>query len=159
MLARTAPSGIDPQAYLVSEKLDGVRALWDGHVLRFRSGRVVAAPAWFLAQLPRQPLDGELWMGRRRFDELSAAVRRTEPVDAEWRQVRYHVFELPGAGGRFAERAEQMQSLANPVIVPVAVKPEAPSRSFATPKSVKKTSPRLSSMAFDGFMSRWMTPF
>ena len=120
LLARNAPSGIDPQAYLVSEKLDGVRALWDGHGLRFRSGRVVAAPAWFLAQLPRQPLDGELWMGRRRFDELSAAVRRTEPVDAEWRQVRYHVFELPGAGGRFAERAEQIQSLANPVIVPVA---------------------------------------
>ncbi|RTL34529.1 MAG: DNA ligase [Burkholderiales bacterium] len=125
LLARTAPPGVDPQPYLVSEKLDGVRALWDGASLRFRSGRTVAAPVWFLAQLPPQPLDGELWMGRRRFDELSAVVRRAVPVDAEWRQVRYHVFELPGAGGRFAERAAQMRALGNAVIVPVEQAPMA----------------------------------
>lgn len=119
LLARVAPAGIDPKPYLVSEKLDGVRALWDGASLRFRSGRVVPAPAWFLAQLPRQPLDGELWIGRRRFDELSAAVRRTEPVDAEWRLIRYHVFELPGAGGRFEERAAQMKALTGGVVVAV----------------------------------------
>jgi DNA ligase-1 len=120
LLARNAPAGIDPRPYLVSEKLDGVRALWDGHTLRFRSGRPVPAPVWFLAQLPRHPLDGELWMGRRRFDELSAAVRRTEPRDSEWRQLRYHVFELPAAGGTFIERAEQMRGLGNLVIEPVA---------------------------------------
>lgn len=119
MLARTAPPGIDPRAYLVSEKLDGVRALWDGQTLRFRSGRSVAAPAWFLAQLPREPLDGELWMGRRRFDDLSATVRRAEPVDAEWRQVRYHVFELPAGGGTFEQRAEEIRALAGGVVVAV----------------------------------------
>lgn len=119
MLARTAPPGIDPRAYLVSEKLDGVRALWDGQTLRFRSGRSVAAPAWFLAQLPREPLDGELWMGRRRFDDLSATVRRTEPVDAEWRQVRYHVFELPAGGGTFEQRSEEIRALAGGVVVAV----------------------------------------
>lgn len=120
LLARTAPAGIDPRPYLVSEKLDGVRALWDGQALRFRSGRTVAAPSWFLAQLPHLPLDGELWMGRRRFDDLSAAVRRAEPLDVEWRRVRYHVFELPAAGGTFIERAEQMRGLGNAVIEPVA---------------------------------------
>ncbi|HEY9106328.1 MAG TPA: hypothetical protein VIN58_06595 [Roseateles sp.] len=104
LLAKNAPAGIDRRLYLVSEKLDGVRALWDGTTLRFRSGRVVAALAWFLAALPKTPLDGELWISRRSFDELSAAVRRTEPVDAQWRRIRYRVFELPAGEGTFEQR-------------------------------------------------------
>lgn len=103
---------IDPAPYLVSEKYDGVRGFWDGRTLRFRSGRVVPAPAWFTARLPRTPLDGELWLGRGRFDELSGVVRKAVPVDAEWRQVRYMVFELPGAAGTFAERATHIRELA-----------------------------------------------
>jgi DNA ligase 1 len=114
LLARNAPAGIDPTGYLVSEKLDGVRALWDGSVLRFRSGRTVAAPAWFVAKLPRSALDGELWMGRGSFDALSGIVRKAQPVDAQWQQVRYMVFELPAASGAgsetFAQRAAQLQS-------------------------------------------------
>lgn len=119
LLAKNAPTGIDPRPYLVSEKLDGVRALWDGTTLRFRSGRVVAAPAWFLAALPKTPLDGELWMGRRRFDELSGAVRRTEPVDAEWRRITYRVFELPAGEGTFEQRAGQLKTLVSDIVVPV----------------------------------------
>jgi DNA ligase-1 len=119
LLAKNAPAGIDPKAYLVSEKLDGVRALWDGAALKFRSGRAVAAPAWFLAALPKTPLDGELWMARRSFDALSGAVRRAEPVDAEWRRIRYRVFELPAGDGTFAQRADQLKALASDIVVPV----------------------------------------
>ena len=119
LLARNAPAGIDPTPYLVSEKLDGVRALWDGATLRFRSGRTVAAPAWFLAQLPKEALDGELWIARRSFDTLSATVRRAEPVDAEWRRVNYRVFELPAGEGDFEHRAARLRALAGGVIVPV----------------------------------------
>lgn len=119
LLARNAPAGIDPRPYLVSEKLDGVRALWDGTTLRFRSGRAVSAPAWFLAALPKVALDGELWMGRRSFDALSAAVRRTEPVEAEWRQLRYCVFELPAGEGDFSQRAEHLKTFAGGVVAPV----------------------------------------
>jgi DNA ligase-1 len=119
LLAKNAPAGIDPKAYLVSEKLDGVRALWDGAALKFRSGRAVAAPAWFLAALPKTPLDGELWMARRSFDALSGAVRRAEPADAEWRRIRYRVFELPAGDGTFAQRAEQLKALASDIVVPV----------------------------------------
>lgn len=119
LLAKNAPTGIDPRPYLVSEKLDGVRALWDGTTLRFRSGRVVAAPAWFLAALPKTPLDGELWMGRRRFDELSGAVRRTEPVYAEWRRITYRVFELPAGEGTFEQRAGQLKALVSDIVLPV----------------------------------------
>lgn len=108
MLALRAPADIDPAPYWVSEKLDGVRAVWDGRVLRFRSGREIAAPDGFVAALPAQPLDGELWLGRGRFDELSGIVRHEQPDPAAWRAVRYMVFDLPGAPGAFSERLARM---------------------------------------------------
>ena len=112
LLAREWPAAADPAGYLVSEKLDGVRALWDGRQLRFRSGRPVAAPAWFTQRLPAEPLDGELWLGRSRFEALSGLVRRASPDEAGWQALRYQVFELPAAGGSFAERAARLQALA-----------------------------------------------
>lgn len=102
---------IDPAGYLVSEKLDGVRAYWDGSNLRFRRGRLIHAPAWFTAGFPSHPLDGELWMGRRSFDDLSAAVRRDMPVDAEWKRITYRLYELPGADGSFSQRLIALQAL------------------------------------------------
>jgi DNA ligase-1 len=110
LLAQNFTEAVDPRAYLVSEKLDGVRALWDGRVLQFRSGRIIAAPDWFVAGLPAHPLDGELWMGRRKFDRLSAAVRRQSPRDDEWRQISYQVFEWPQAPGTFSERVLALQA-------------------------------------------------
>jgi DNA ligase 1 len=111
LLAHNAPKGIDPAGYLVSEKLDGVRALWDGKQLRFRSGRTVAAPAWFTAKLPSEPLDGELWLARGQFDALSGMVRKDRPSDADWQQINYMLFELPAGSGTFEERAEQLQTI------------------------------------------------
>lgn len=111
LLAERYRGGIDVLDYWISEKLDGVRAVWDGRVLRFRSGNPVPAPQWFLEGLPAEALDGELWLGRGRFDELSAIVRRHVPDDAAWRRVRYMVFELPGAAGTFSVRIERMQGI------------------------------------------------
>jgi len=56
-------------------------------------------------------LDGELWLARGRFEALTAIVRKTEPVDAEWKQVHYMRFELPGATGTFAERAARIETI------------------------------------------------
>nr|WP_319563362.1 DNA ligase [uncultured Rhodoferax sp.] len=111
MHAKLWPSDQDPSGYLVSEKLDGVRAFWDGHVLRFRSGLPIAAPDWFTAALPPTALDGELWLGRGQFDALSGIVRRQVAVDADWRSVRYMIFDLPGESGAFAERSQRIQVL------------------------------------------------
>jgi len=113
LLAREAADGFEPAGYLVSEKFDGVRALWDGERLRFRGGGTIAAPSGFLAGLPRgQPLDGELWLGRGRFDALSAIVRREQAIEADWAALRYLVFELPGGGGNFAQRVARLHALA-----------------------------------------------
>ena len=91
--------------------VDGVRALWDGASLRFRSGRPIAAPAWFLAGLPAVALDGELWLGRQRFETLSGSVRKQVPVDGDWRALRYMVFDLPHHPAPFAQRAERITEL------------------------------------------------
>jgi DNA ligase 1 len=111
LLAQDYKPGIDPSLYLISEKLDGVRALWDGKTLRFRSGQTIAAPAWFTAKLPATPLDGELWLARGKFDELSGIVRKQQAVDAEWQRVQYMVFELPAGDGTFAQRSQKLQAL------------------------------------------------
>lgn len=141
MHAKAWSSGDDPRAYLVSEKLDGVRAYWDGRSLRFRSGLPIAAPAWFVAGLPETPLDGELWLGRGRFDELSAMVRSSVPRDADWRAVRYMIFDLPGDSGRFAERVQRMLRLVEAAQLPwlQAVEQHAGLDALALQKRLKLT--------------------
>ena len=111
LLANELRPEINPANYLVSEKYDGVRAVWDGKILRFRSGRPVSAPKWFIKKLPPEPLDGELWLGRGRFELLSGIVRKTEPEDNEWRQLKYMIFELPEAPGTFADRATRIKDI------------------------------------------------
>jgi DNA ligase-1 len=118
LLANVYREQVDISRYLASEKLDGVRAIWDGQTLRFRSGKTINAPGWFLAGLPQQPLDGELWIARGQFERVSGIVRRDIPDDAAWREVRYMIFELPGAPGTFSERAEQIRRIVRQANVP-----------------------------------------
>ena len=111
LLANVARTDIDPTPYLISEKYDGVRALWDGQTLRSRAGNSIAAPRWFIAKLPERALDGELWIARGQFETLSGYVRKNSPQDDEWRQIKYMVFELPDAPGTFTERSEQIKRI------------------------------------------------
>ena len=97
-------AGSDPAGWWMSEKLDGVRAVWDCRQLRTRTGNVIHAPAWFLRDLPvGEPLDGELWLGRGRFQETVSVVQ-SHDAGPEWRQVRYAVFDAPMALGGFEDR-------------------------------------------------------
>jgi DNA ligase-1 len=57
----------DPTGWWLSEKLDGVRAYWDGKQFISRLGNAYLAPDWFIEGLPEFPLDGELFAGRGRF--------------------------------------------------------------------------------------------
>ena len=111
-------------AYWISEKLDGVRARWDGRRLRTRGGYPVDAPAWFTAGWPDVAMDGELWMGRGRFDDTGALVRNPPADPAPWRDVRFLVFDLPDHGGTFEDRVLAMRALSGaghpPWLRPVA---------------------------------------
>ena len=111
LLARVASDDIDPAPYLISEKLDGVRAYWDGKAFRFRSGNSVNAPPWFIAKLPPQTLDGELWLGRGRFEELSGMVRTEHPDDSAWHQIKFMIFELPDGPGTFEQRYQKIREI------------------------------------------------
>jgi DNA ligase 1 len=108
LLAQIYQSGTNVQQFLVSEKYDGVRAIWDGKVLRTRAGNLINAPAWFIKDLPKIALDGELWLDRGQFDALSGAVRKDVPIDEEWKNISYLIFELPNAEGTFETRAKRI---------------------------------------------------
>lgn len=108
LLAKNYQSGLDVKQYLISEKYDGVRALWNGKQLISRQGNVIHAPDWFIKDLPKVSLDGELWMGRGKFDALSGAVRKDQPMYAEWKNIHYQIFELPNAKGTFEVRAKKI---------------------------------------------------
>ena len=122
-LAVEADPGLDPTGWLVSEKLDGVRAWWDGRTLRTRGGNPIHPPPGFTAGWPAQPLDGELWSGRGRFESLVATVRDALPDAAAWQAVRFHAFDLPAAPGTFEARAAALErlvaALASPSLVAV----------------------------------------
>lgn len=103
LLAEVWGDHVDPAGYWISEKLDGVRACWNGSVFVTREGNALAAPDWFSAGLPDEPLDGELWIARGTFDRLNGIVHRAAGGEA-WRDVRFMVFDAPGFVGRFEDR-------------------------------------------------------
>jgi DNA ligase 1 len=118
LLAQIYHDDIEVADYLISEKLDGIRAFWDGQQFMSRQGHPIHAPAWFSKGFPHRPLDGELWIARGKFEQLSSTVRQSHPDDAAWRKVAYYVFELPDATGDFTQRAQQIKQIATQVRSP-----------------------------------------
>lgn len=110
-LAKSYSADIKLADYWVSEKLDGVRAYWNGQQLLTRKGHVIKTPDWFVKSFPDLPMDGELWIGRSQFQSVVSVVKKHQPVDAEWRQVRYMLFDLPGQTGTFDERIIELKRL------------------------------------------------
>ncbi len=93
----------DPAGWWMSEKLDGVRAYWDGETFVSRLGNRFHAPDWFTADLPADTLDGELWVGRKLFSQTISIVR-SGAADSAWRKVSFVVFDAPNARGGFEAR-------------------------------------------------------
>jgi DNA ligase-1 len=107
----TADLPADVSGWWVSEKYDGVRAIWTGTRLLSRNGKDLKAPEWFTRGLPQGiRLDGELWMGRGTFDQLVSVIQRK---DSDWEGVRFMVFEIAGIG-TFEERDNYLMGLSLP---------------------------------------------
>jgi len=106
--------------WYISEKLDGMRCLWDGGITRgtlassvpwanttkdkreftstglwTRKGKPIFAPDWWLDSLPSYPLDGELFVGRGERQTTMSYCRKHTPLDGEWLHVKLHVFDAP----------------------------------------------------------------
>ena len=120
MLAQTLKNQ-SINGWFVSEKLDGCRAFWDGGISRglpaskvpyantvkdgrlqtppiatglwSRAGKVIHAPSRWLDELPKMPLDGELYLGKGRFQELRTIVGSYSKKN--WDYVQYRVFDSP----------------------------------------------------------------
>jgi DNA ligase-1 len=103
LLAESWDNATDVSGWWMSEKLDGVRAYWDGRQFLSRQGNLYHAPDWFIENLPAMPLDGELWIGRKQFQRTVGIVRRQDKSDL-WKEVKYLIFDAPAAGGGFEER-------------------------------------------------------
>lgn len=95
--------------YLLSTKWDGVRATWDGNRLKTRGGHEIHAPREFLDLLPAGSLEGELLINRSKFNEVSGIVRRKNPDPADWRPVRFLVFDDPASRAPFADTLSSLK--------------------------------------------------
>ncbi|MDX1353790.1 MAG: DNA ligase, partial [Thiomicrorhabdus sp.] len=103
MLLKNYQLNQDVTGWLMSEKLDGVRAYWDGQHLVSRQGNIFNAPTWFTKGFPKFALDGELWLARGKFAETVSIVRQ-QVADSRWQQISYNVFEVPNQPGGLLAR-------------------------------------------------------
>ncbi len=94
---------IDVTNWLMSEKLDGVRGYWNGEKLLSKNGIPFNPPADFTKNLPKFPLEGELWGGRNTFENTSSIVMRHEAHEG-WLDLKFAIFDVPEARGSFEKR-------------------------------------------------------
>ncbi|GEA50901.1 ATP-dependent DNA ligase [Vibrio inusitatus NBRC 102082] len=94
--------------YLVSEKFDGVRAIWDGTRLRTRGGITLTAPSSFTDQLPKFAVEGELWAGRGNYNQVQKTVLDAIPNDSDWGTITYLVFDELDSLATFEDRYAEL---------------------------------------------------
>ncbi|PRP86779.1 hypothetical protein PROFUN_02928 [Planoprotostelium fungivorum] len=107
LLAEKWTEQINPKGWWMSEKLDGVRAYWNGKNFYSRQGNLFVAPAWFKEDLPSTPLDGELWCGRGLFQKCIGIIKKQKDArEEDWQYVTYLVFDAPDQPGPYEKRVE-----------------------------------------------------
>ena len=102
--------GQNVSGWLISEKLDGVRAYWDGQNLRSRNGKILSAPTEFIALMPPFAIDGELYTKRGEFENIQSVVMDKKPDALAWDEIKFHVFDVPDAQGGLLGRLEILQN-------------------------------------------------
>lgn len=103
--------GMDVSGWLASEKLQGIRVVWDGFTLWQRSGQQLDAPDRFLQGLPSDiALDGVLWAGRGGSDTLRRVAQHGRGCFTP--DMRLVIFDavLPGPYRHRLEEARQALS-------------------------------------------------
>lgn len=105
----------DPTGWWISEKLDGVRAVWRNGEFVSRGDNSFACPEWFRRQMPNNcELDGELWSGRRHFQKTVGIVKSAARA-TEWEFITFMVFDALADGSvpiehrPFEERLDAIQ--------------------------------------------------
>jgi DNA ligase 1 len=94
------------EGWLASEKIDGIRALWNGSEFISRNGVVFNVPDWFKVGMPDCALDGEFFAG-----SLGLTISATQA--GRWQEVTFHAFDAP-SGAKFSDRVAKLATMALP---------------------------------------------
>ncbi|CAM2871855.1 DNA ligase [Vibrio neptunius] len=111
-------SDMNIEDYWKSEKLDGIRAIWNGGQLTTRTGKVIHAPDWFIKPLPSYAVEGELWAGRGKFHIVQQTVLDKELVESSWKQIDFMLFDMPQAIGDYRKRYDNLRDLVEDIAAP-----------------------------------------
>ena len=100
-----------PNGWYLSEKYDGYIELF-GMVRTFlsRNGNLFHAPDSFKSKFPTDiALDGELFIGREKFEE-HGILRKKKVAEGAWEKagVKFNVFDSPTMTGTFESRMKQI---------------------------------------------------
>ncbi len=98
----------DINNWLMSEKLDGIRAYWDGKTLYTKNANKIYTTKDFTNNFPPFELDGELWTKRDDFENIQSIVLDKTP-SSKWNKITYNIFEAPNAKGDFYARLEKIK--------------------------------------------------
>lgn len=121
MLAEKYDGTQNVKDWLVSEKLDGIRCIWNGRRLYSRNNNEFFPPTWFTENFPRNIcLDGELFLARGMFSETTSVVKKKKAHDG-WNVIKYVVFDAPFVNAKLTERLAYVESILSTVDSPYIV--------------------------------------
>jgi DNA ligase-1 len=110
---------IDPTGWWMSEKYDGIRAIWTGKRLMSRTGEVITAPQSFLSLLPSDSsFDGELFTKRGDFSKTSSIISKKIPLELEWNNIIFMIFDIPHVKDTFENRIDIIDALVKQIDSP-----------------------------------------
>lgn len=98
-----------PQSFVYSEKLDGVRAFWDGKNLYSKGGKLLTPPSFFTQNFPHFAIEGELWSKRGDFENIVSILKSTKKKE-KWRELKFYIFEVPNQQGGILKRLEVLEA-------------------------------------------------
>ena len=115
-----------PTGWWVSEKLDGIRAIWDGEKFLSRNSQTGLGskvfsyvPQFVIDSMPGGvALDGEIWLGRNKFNEISSISNwipgkkfKQAEIDDKWRKIKYKIFDIPNSTEPYEERMKILDKI------------------------------------------------
>ncbi len=99
---------VNVSSWYMSEKLDGIRAYWDGKKLISRNGKIFSSPDFFTKDFPKHKLDGELWTKRDNFSTVVSIVNKKKS-HKKWSELTYNIFEVPDTKGNLLQRLNRVK--------------------------------------------------
>lgn len=114
---------VNPKGWLITEALEGLKCMWNGEELVQKSGQVIAAPAYFTQEFPRDVcIDGMLWLGRGEGKKTLILAKR---VDSDlWKQAKFLFFDVLNMRKPLEERIFYLQDLVTSLRLPHVISPQ-----------------------------------